>query len=60
MPADLLAPLRTSAPLADVHALVRSRVPTLESDRPPAPDIAAITELIETRALEDACGGRVK
>ena len=29
----------TSPPLARVHALVRSRVPTLDDDRAPAPDI---------------------
>jgi histidine ammonia-lyase len=57
---DLLAPLETSAPLARVHALVRSRVPTLAGDRTPAPDIAAITALIASSALEDACGARVK
>jgi histidine ammonia-lyase len=57
---DLLAPLETSAPLARVHALVRSRVPTLAGDRAPAPDIAAITALIASSALEDACGARVK
>jgi histidine ammonia-lyase len=57
---DLLAPLATSPLLARVHALVRSRVPALDADRPPAPDIVAITELIETSACDDACGGRVK
>ena len=57
---DLLAPLRSSPPLQHVHALVRSRVPALDEDRSPAPDIAAITELIATNALEDACGGLVK
>ena len=30
---DLLAPLATSPPLARVHQLVRSRVPTLDDDR---------------------------
>jgi hypothetical protein len=35
-------------------------VPTLVVDRPPAPDIVAIAEMIATRALEDACGVRVK
>src|SRR5438270_7288325 len=54
---DLLAPLTTSAPLARVHALVRSRVPTLDRDRAPAPDIAAIVVAIETNAIEDACEG---
>jgi histidine ammonia-lyase len=57
---DLLAPLTTSPALARVHALVRSRVPTLDADRPPAPDIAAITKLIETSEIEDACGALVK
>jgi histidine ammonia-lyase len=57
---DLLAPLTTSPSLARVHALVRSRVPTLDRDRAPAPDIAAILELLETSALENACGGLVK
>jgi histidine ammonia-lyase len=57
---DLLAPLTTSAPLRQVHALVRSRVPTLEADRAPAPDIVAATELIASRAVETACSIRVK
>jgi histidine ammonia-lyase len=57
---DLLAPLATSPPLKNVRDLVRSRVPMLVDDRPPAPDIVAITELIETSAVEDACGARVK
>jgi histidine ammonia-lyase len=29
-----------------VHALVRSRVPPLEEDRPPAPDIDAVRDLV--------------
>ena len=57
---DLLAPLATSPALKNVRDLVRSRVPMLVDDRPPAPDIVAIAELIETRALEDACGALVK
>ena len=57
---DLLAPLATSPALKHVHDLVRSRVPMLDDDRAPAPDIVAITELIATNALEDACGGLVK
>jgi histidine ammonia-lyase len=39
---------------------VRSRVPTLDDDRSPSADIAAITELIASHACEDACDGRVK
>jgi histidine ammonia-lyase len=57
---DLLAPLATSPPLRLVHQLVRSRVPMLDDDRPPSPDIVAITELIASNALEDACAGLVK
>src|SRR5438067_3470680 len=57
---DFLAPLTTSPALGRVHALVRSRVAALEADRAPSPDIAAITNLIASRALEGACGGLVK
>ena len=57
---DLLAPLATSPALQQVHTLVRSRVPMLDDDRPPAPDIVAITELIASNAFEEACGGLVK
>jgi histidine ammonia-lyase len=57
---DLLAPLASSPALQRVHQLVRSRVPTLDDDRAPSPDIAAITVLIATDALEEACGGLVK
>jgi histidine ammonia-lyase len=57
---DLLAPSATSPALQKVHALVRSRVPVLADDRAPSPDIVAITELIASGALEDACGSLVK
>jgi histidine ammonia-lyase len=57
---DLLAPLATSPALHAVHQLVRSRVPMLDHDRAPSPDIVAITELIASNALEDACRGLVK
>jgi histidine ammonia-lyase len=57
---DLLAPLVTSPALATVHQLVRSRVPTLDNDRSSSSDIVAIAELIESRALDDVCDGRVK
>jgi histidine ammonia-lyase len=57
---DLLAPLTTSDPLQKVHALVRSRVATLDSDRATAPDIAAISELIASSRLENACDAGVK
>jgi histidine ammonia-lyase len=57
---DLLAPLETSPALARVVSLVRTRVPTLDDDRPPSPDIASITELIASGELENACAVRVK
>ena len=57
---DLLAPLASSPPLMNVHAVVRSRVPMLDEDRTPAPDIAAIVRAIESSELETACDGLVK
>ena len=52
---DLLAPLVTSPALARIHAAVRRRVPFLDVDRPPAPDIAALTSVIASGDLERAC-----
>lgn len=46
-------PLKTGAKLEAAHALIRSRVARLEDDRPPAPDIAAIAELIRANAFAD-------
>jgi histidine ammonia-lyase len=57
---DLLAPLTTSPALARVHARVRSIVPRLAGDRPPSPDIEAISQLIDDGALESSCGMEVK
>jgi histidine ammonia-lyase len=57
---DLLAPLETSPALQQVHAVVRSSVPTLDRDRPPSPDIAAIADLIASSELEKCCAGLVK
>jgi len=57
---DLLQPLTTSPALARVHAHVRSGVPTLADDRPPAPDIEWIANVIIDGALERACGADVK
>ncbi len=39
-------PLRSSKPVEAAHRLIRSRVPRLTADRPPAPDIEAIASLI--------------
>jgi histidine ammonia-lyase len=57
---DLLAPLTTSHRLQRVHARVRSIVPRLAGDRPPAPDIEAITKMINDGSLEASCGMEVK
>ena len=46
---DLLAPLTTSPALQRVHARVRSSVPRLAGDRPPAPDIEAIAQIDRRR-----------
>ncbi len=40
------APLATSPPLAAVLAALRARVPRLDRDRPFAPDIAAVKEMV--------------
>jgi histidine ammonia-lyase len=57
---DLLAPLTTSPELARVHARVRSVVPPLADDRPPAPDIEAISRMIARSSLQTACAMEVK
>ncbi|HZS65675.1 MAG TPA: aromatic amino acid lyase, partial [Burkholderiales bacterium] len=44
---DFRAPLRTSAKLEQVHALVRSKVGFYDHDRYFAPDITAVQALIE-------------
>jgi len=53
---DLLAPLTTSPPLARVHARLRERVPSLDEDRPPAPDISVIDDMIAAGDVESASG----
>jgi histidine ammonia-lyase len=55
---DLLAPLTTSLPLQRAHALVRTVVPMLMMDRTPAPDIEAITAVLDSASLERACAMR--
>ena len=56
---DLLAPLTTSAPLARVHDFIRARVPTLDDDRPPAHDLAIISDLIASGELGRASAANV-
>jgi histidine ammonia-lyase len=57
---DLLAPLKTSRTLQDVHRAVRTIVPTLADDRPPAPDIERISNMIANGSLESSCAMEVK
>jgi len=40
-------PLKSSRPVEQAHALIRTCVPRLKADRPPSPDIAAIVGMIE-------------
>ena len=41
-----LVPGRPGAGAAEMHGLVRERVSPLEEDRPPAPDIEAVRDLV--------------
>ena len=56
---DLLHPLESSPALMPVHRALRTRVPTLEHDRPPSPDLAAIAAMIARGELERACARKV-
>jgi histidine ammonia-lyase len=49
-----LVPGKPGAGAADIHALVRARVEPLEEDRPPAPDIEALRELVSSGAVAAA------
>jgi histidine ammonia-lyase len=53
---DLRKPLETSPPLMRAYKFVRERVPMLVNDRPPAPDLDAIGEIIRSGKLEYATG----
>lgn len=44
-------PLKSGPIVERAHAAIRARVPRLTADRPPAPDIAAIADLIAADAL---------
>ncbi len=48
---DLLAPLRTGPRAEQVYRLIRSAVPHYRDDRPHAPDIEAVAELIASGAI---------
>ena len=53
---DLRAPLASSTPLMAAHKSVRAHVPTLTTDRSPAPDLDAIAQIIRSGGLEYATG----
>lgn len=48
---DFRGPLRPGVGVARAHALIRSRVPHLDADRSPGPDIATVRELIHSGEL---------
>ncbi len=48
---DFRAPLKPGRGVDRAHAVVRSRVAHLDADRPPAPDIAAVWDLVHEGAL---------
>jgi histidine ammonia-lyase len=49
---DYRAPLRPGVGVARAHARLRALVPHLAEDRPPAPDIAAVRELLRAGELQ--------
>jgi histidine ammonia-lyase len=56
---DLLAPLRTSPPLARAHDFIRTRVPIVDADRSTSRDLANIRRMIASGEVERACGTKV-
>jgi histidine ammonia-lyase len=48
---DFRAPLRPGAGVATAHRRLRASVPHLDADRPPAPDITAVRELLRDGSL---------
>ena len=56
---DLLKPLETSPALVRVHDVIRTHVPTLDTDRPPSTDIDAIANLIARGDLDRSCPVKV-
>jgi histidine ammonia-lyase len=51
---DFHAPLRSSAPLEEVRATLRSRVPHLDEDRHMHPDMEAALDLVRSGAIAQA------
>jgi len=53
---DFHAPLKSSAPLEAVRALLRAKVPHLDNDRHFHPDMEAANQLVRSRAVIEAAG----
>jgi histidine ammonia-lyase len=53
---DCLAPLTPGPALQRVHAAIRAHVPVLQDDRPPAPDITRLEQLIAEADIDRAAG----
>ena len=53
---DFHAPLRSSAPIESLRALIRGHVARLDDDRYFHPDIAAVSRLVRTGAIIEAAG----
>lgn len=56
---DYRRPLRSSEPLEAVHALIRSEVPHLDTDRVLAPDIACVAAMVREGRVAHAAEGAV-
>ena len=54
---DLRAPLEASEATRAVTTAIRERVPTLTEDRPLAPDIAVVTEMVRGGVVVSAAEG---
>ena len=49
---DFRAPLRPGRGVAEAHALIRAHVATLSDDRPPSPDIEALSQAVRAGLLD--------
>ncbi len=53
---EFLRPLRSSERLERVHAAIRAKVPALDDDRPPSPDLEAVRVMVTSGTLLQAAG----
>ncbi|HET8570866.1 MAG TPA: histidine ammonia-lyase [Candidatus Limnocylindria bacterium] len=54
---DFMKPMQPGAGVAAAHAVVRERVPHLDADRPPSPDIELVRGLVAAGSLLAAADG---